>query len=80
LSGGTTGPIQVAVAKELFPMAIAGTAKGCVNIFPFLGGAFFQILVGLWHAGKITLFYGSFRFFMIHIQSDDISVPGLPRR
>jgi len=33
-------------AKELFPVAIAGTSVGLVNIFPFLGGALMQPLVG----------------------------------
>jgi len=51
LAGGAAGPIQAAVSKELFPMAIAGTAIGCVNIFPFFGGAFFQILVGMFITG-----------------------------
>jgi MFS family permease len=51
LAGGAPGPIQAAVSKELFPMAIAGTAIGCVNIFPFFGGAFFQILVGMFITG-----------------------------
>jgi sugar phosphate permease len=54
LAGGAAGPIQAAVSKELFPVAIAGTAMGCVNIFPFLGGAFFQILVGMFIAGGET--------------------------
>ena len=54
LAGGAAGPIQAAVSRELFPMAIAGTAMGCVNIFPFFGGAFFQILVGMVIAGDET--------------------------
>jgi sugar phosphate permease len=33
--------------KELFPVPIAGTATGLVNFFPFLGGAFFQIILGV---------------------------------
>jgi len=32
--------------KELFPVSIAGTATGLVNIFPFFGGAVFQIILG----------------------------------
>jgi sugar phosphate permease len=32
--------------KELFPLQIAGTATGLVNLFPFLGGAGLQVLVG----------------------------------
>jgi sugar phosphate permease len=32
--------------KELFPVEIAGTAIGLVNLFPFAGGAVFQPLLG----------------------------------
>lgn len=32
--------------KELFPVGIAGTATGLVNLFPFAGGAVFQPLLG----------------------------------
>ena len=46
LSGGPVGPVQAAASKELFPLAIAGTSIGTVNIFPFFGGAFFQVFVG----------------------------------
>lgn len=71
LAGGAAGPIQAAVSKELFPMAIAGTAMGCVNIFPFLGGAFFQILVGMFIAGDETglrsVFLGAYqKMFLIY--------------
>lgn len=34
------------IIKELFPMEIAGTSTGMVNLFPFLGGAFFMPLLG----------------------------------
>ncbi|MEN6424623.1 MAG: MFS transporter [Phycisphaerales bacterium] len=34
------------ITKELFPVAIAGTAIGTVNFFPFFGGAVFQPLLG----------------------------------
>ncbi len=33
-------------AKELFPVEIAGTSVGAVNLFPFLGGAVFMPLLG----------------------------------
>ncbi|MFH1090298.1 MAG: MFS transporter, partial [Pseudomonadota bacterium] len=33
-------------AKELFPVAIAGTSMGAINFFPFLGGAVMQPLFG----------------------------------
>lgn len=32
--------------KELFPLEIAGTSVGAVNLFPFAGGAVFQPLLG----------------------------------
>lgn len=32
--------------KELFPVQIAGTSVGAVNLFPFLGGAVFMPLLG----------------------------------
>jgi sugar phosphate permease len=44
--GGATGQITATVAKELFPVKIAGTAVGALNFFPFLGGAVFQVLIG----------------------------------
>jgi sugar phosphate permease len=46
LSGAAAGPIVAAVSKELFPLAISGTSVGIVNLFPFMGAAFFQILIG----------------------------------
>ncbi len=33
--------------KELFPVQMAGTATGMINLFPFLGGAVFQPILGL---------------------------------
>ena len=33
--------------KELFPVEIAGTSVGTVNLFPFLGGAVFMPVLGL---------------------------------
>ena len=45
-SGGAVGPVIAAVAKELFPIAISGTAVGAINLFPFAGAAFFQVLIG----------------------------------
>jgi sugar phosphate permease len=32
--------------KELFPVQMAGTAMGLVNLFPFAGGAVFQPVLG----------------------------------
>lgn len=38
--------IGFTTAKELFPVEIAGTSVGTVNLFPFLGGAVFQPFLG----------------------------------
>jgi len=46
LAGGATGQITATVAKELFPVKIAGTSVGALNLFPFLGGAIFQVVMG----------------------------------
>ncbi|MBI5251002.1 MAG: MFS transporter [Desulfomonile tiedjei] len=39
--------IAFTLAKELFPLAIAGTATGLMNLFPFVGGASMQIVSGI---------------------------------
>ena len=44
--GVSTGNVVATVSKELFPHQIAGTAVGLVNLFPFFGGALFQIVMG----------------------------------
>lgn len=38
--------IAYTATKELFPIQIAGTSTGLVNLFPFAGGAIFQPLLG----------------------------------
>ncbi len=38
--------IAFTTTKELFPIEIAGTSVGTVNLFPFLGGAIMQIVLG----------------------------------
>jgi sugar phosphate permease len=38
--------IAFTATKELFPVEIAGTSVGTVNLFPFAGGAAFQPLLG----------------------------------
>ncbi|MBU0991626.1 MAG: MFS transporter [Proteobacteria bacterium] len=42
--------------KELFPVSISGTATGLINLFPFVGGAVFQPVLGgvLEHYGKLN--------------------------
>jgi len=46
--------IAFTVNKELFPVQMAGTATGIVNLFPFAGGAIFQPILGfvLEHYGR----------------------------
>lgn len=47
--GATTGSAVVVAftaVKELFPLQIAGTATGLINLFPFAGGAALQPLLG----------------------------------
>ena len=39
--------IGFTTTKELFPVEIAGTSVGTVNLFPFLGGAVFMPVLGL---------------------------------
>jgi MFS family permease len=46
LAGGSAGPVVAAVSKELFPISIAGTSVGLVNLFPFIGAAVYQVLIG----------------------------------
>lgn len=43
------------MAKELFPVRMAGTATGLVNLFPFAGGAVLQPVLGsvLEHYGRV---------------------------
>lgn len=46
LGGAAAGPIQAAMSREMFPVAMAGTAVGMVNLFPFLGGGLWQVVMG----------------------------------
>jgi sugar phosphate permease len=46
LTSGPVGPVFAAVTKELFPISISGTSVGTVNLFPFIGAAIFQVLIG----------------------------------
>ena len=39
--------IGFTTTKELFPVEIAGTSVGTVNLFPFLGGAVFMPVLGV---------------------------------
>ncbi len=38
--------IGFTTTKELFPVEIAGTSVGTVNLFPFLGGAVYMPVLG----------------------------------
>lgn len=44
--GNAVGAIVFTMNKELFPISIAGTATGLINLFPFVGGALFQPFLG----------------------------------
>ena len=46
IAGGAIGPVIATVSKESFPIAISGTSVSMVNLFPFAGATFFQILIG----------------------------------
>ena len=47
VSSGTTPVIAFTMVKELFPVSLAGTAVGVANIFPFIGGAIYQPVLGV---------------------------------
>ena len=44
--GGAVVVIGFTNAKELFPVSMAGTSTGMINLFPFASGAVFQPLLG----------------------------------
>ncbi len=46
LSSNAIVVIGFTTVKELFPVSMAGTSVGAVNLFPFAGGAVFQPLLG----------------------------------
>jgi sugar phosphate permease len=46
-AGAAVGPVTATVAKELFPVSIAGTSVGIVNLFPFFGAALLQLVIGI---------------------------------
>ncbi len=46
ISSSSTVVIAFTAVKELFPIQIAGTALGSLNLFPFLGGAVAMPLLG----------------------------------
>jgi sugar phosphate permease len=52
--GSAVVVVGFTTAKELFPVAIAGTSTGLINLFPFAGGAFMQPVLGavLEHFGR----------------------------
>jgi sugar phosphate permease len=74
--GATTGAIVViafTATKEMFPLRIAGTATGLVNLFPFAGGAVFQPVLGFLLerngrlAGNFTITGYSEAFFVLFL-------------
>jgi sugar phosphate permease len=46
VAAGSPGNIGFAAVKEIFPVNIAGTSVGAVNLFAFASGIFFQPLTG----------------------------------
>jgi sugar phosphate permease len=44
--GPSAASLQAAVPKEMFPLNIAGTAIGLVNLFPFVGAGILQVVIG----------------------------------
>jgi MFS family permease len=46
ITSASVGTIAITATKELFPRAIAGTAIGAMNGFPFFGGMLFQPFIG----------------------------------
>jgi len=40
------GPVAYALVKESFPLEVTGLATSIVNVFPFFGGAAFQVIMG----------------------------------
>jgi sugar phosphate permease len=56
VTGSAINTIVVTTAKELFPVEIAGTSIGTINLFPFLGAMAFQPLIGhmLDNVGKVA--------------------------
>ena len=58
--GAATGTVIATMAKELFPVEIAGASVGMANLFPFLGGALFQVAMGAvlsWAGGSSVAAY-----------------------
>lgn len=43
---GGAGSVAYAYIKEIFPLRITGMATSIVNVFPFFGGALFQVIMG----------------------------------
>ncbi len=79
LSSAASAQVSTAACKELFPVAMAGTTIGTLNIFPFLGGAFFQILTGslLAAGGQVGGVYslaGYRSMFLLYLAASFISL------
>ena len=77
---GSTGSLQATVCKEMFPPAIAGTAVGAGNLFAMLGGACWQVLMGIVvtlgekHATNIYPVSGYRRIFLLCVVASVVSV------
>jgi len=72
-------PIGYAATKELFPVEMAGTSIGTVNLFPFLGGVVAQPFIGfiLDTTGKIGVHYPSSAYRSVIIFCAFTSILGL---
>lgn len=74
LASGSVGPIVATVSKELFPIAISGTSVGIVNLFPFIGAAVLQVLIGAvlteGSHGQVEYSIESFRYMFIICTTD----------
>jgi sugar phosphate permease len=46
ISSVAPGVVAISSTKELFPVEITGTSVGMVNLFPFVGGAVIQLVIG----------------------------------
>ncbi len=71
--------IGFTTTKELFPVSIAGTATGLVNLFPFMGGAVLQpvlglILQGQEKVGGIPTAGGYSRAFLVYLLTASLAL------
>lgn len=79
-SVGSTGSLQATICKEMFPPAIAGAAVGAGNLFAMLGGACWQVMMGIAvtlgekQAASIYPLSGYRRIFLLCVVAGVVSV------